>query len=179
MDDGLAAACYAGAVIRLALLFLFGDPRMAFALRVLAAITRLCPCAPADELCDRLHRQSAAAIAIVALEQPDTERAAALLVGAGVHESCFRVERQILGWLPDGSPIYGPAVTSYQLEVRPAERPALLADPVAAARLALRAARAGWRSYACGSPGCGGDAGARAAAELAASYQAAWWALAQ
>jgi hypothetical protein len=157
-------------MLRLVLLFLFGDPRLALCLRVLAAVTRLCPCAAGDALCERLHRESASAIALVAYDAPDTERAAALLVGAGTHETCFRVERQAA---------HGPAVTVWQLEVPRGERAALLADPVRAARLALRTARSGWRSYACGSPGCGGAGGARAEQGLAASYAQAWWALSQ
>lgn len=169
-------------MFRVALLVLFGDPRLALALRVLAALGRLCPCQPTDDLCDRLHRETAAAVAIVASEQRAPEATAALLVGLAVHESCARVEHQILGWRPDGSPILGPAVTVFQLEVPARERGALLADSVAAARLALRAAGGcggSLRGYATGSCHGGGERGARVAAELRASVLLAWWALAQ
>lgn len=159
------------AVFRLVLLFFFGPPRLAMALRVLGALTRLCPCAPGDGLCQELHREAAAGIAAVALERPSPEHEAALLVGVAVHETCARVEHQAHG---------GPAVTVYQLEVRPQERAALLADPVLAARTALRAAGGcggSLQSYATGTCSGGGEAGARKAAELRASVLLAWYAL--
>lgn len=158
---------------RLLLLFAFGSPRTAFALHVLAALTRLCPCTPADGLCLALHRESAVGIAIVSGEQRDPEHVAALLVGVGAHETCFRVERQTHG---------GPAVGVYQIEVPPAQRPAILADPVLSARLALRAARTCGGSmigYAWGACHGADAAHLRAAAELRASVLTAWWALAQ
>lgn len=136
------------------LVLLFGDPRAAFFSRVLSALTALCPGAPVE---------AAKAIAVVAYEASDTDRAAVLLLAAGAHETCFRTLYQVRG----------PAVSWWQLEVLERERAALVADPLAAARRALGIARKGWGAYACGDfRKC-----PEAAAELRQYEAAATWAL--
>ena len=137
----------------------------ALALRVLLALSRLVPCAPGDSLCPGTHARAAVVIATAASESADPEHAVALLLGIGAHETGFRTERQAEG---------GPAVTWWQLEVPPAQRAALLADPIAAARLALLRARlCGLRAYACGRCDCGESA----AKELWRYVVSARWAM--
>lgn len=115
------------------LVLLFGSPPAIFLARVLGALAVLCPCQAGYQACDAHHLRAGRAIAVVAAGEPDPDEAAARLLGAGAHETGFRVELQAQG---------GRAITYWQLEVRRADRAALLADPVAAARLALRIARA-------------------------------------
>lgn len=125
-------------------------PMFAFAVRILLALSRIVPCAPGDAACPGIHARAACVIATVASESRSPEDAAALLLGIGAHETGFRTERQAKG---------GPAVSWFQVEVSPRERAALLADPIAAARLALlRARRCGLRAYACGRCDCGESA---------------------
>lgn len=148
-------------ILRLLLLAFFGDPRAVMFARVLAAIGRLCPCPPGDNVCELHHERAAAAIAQVATDDDDPDGAAVLLIGAGAHETGFRTEREMGG---------GRAVSFWQVEVPRSRRAAMLADPAAAAHQALRAARAcggTMRAYACGSCNCGdGGRGEQAAAEL-------------
>lgn len=121
------------------------------AVRILHALLRLCPAAPPE---------AARAVLTVALLDRAPLDAAARLIGAGMHETGFRTQRQAKG---------GPAVTWWQLEVPAREREELLADPLAAPRLALRRARAcrgSLRGYAWGKCQGGGPAVDRAAAEL-------------
>jgi hypothetical protein len=149
-------------VLALLLTLLFGAPADVLAARVLSAVDRMCPCAhDPSPRCPGVHARAAHAIATVAVDARDPDDAAARLVGVGAHETCYRTERQANG---------GPAVTVWQLEVKRSERAALLADPVAAARLAL--SRAGdLRGYAGCREGC------QAARELAAYVSAARWAM--
>lgn len=143
----------------------------AFAVRILLALSRLTPCAPGDAACPGIHARVACVIATVASESADPEHATALLLGIGAHETGFRTERQANG---------GPAVSFWQIEVPPAQRAALLADPIAAARLALLRARGcggSLRAYATGSCHGGGQEGARAAAELRRYVASARWAM--
>ena len=149
--------------LHLALTLLFGNPRAAYLARVAAAVAAMCPCAPADAVCEGHHARASYAIAIVATEQPDTDEAAALLLGTMAHETGGRTDVEMGG---------GPAVSVWQLEVRRSERAALLADPVAAARQALRAARAcksSLMSYAGGDWTCHGDAATCARVDTAAA----------
>ncbi len=121
-----------------ALVFLFGSPLSVLFARVLSTLAALCPC-HGDTACEATHRRAASAIAIVAIDARDPDEAAARLLGCGAHETGFRVERQANG---------GRAVTWWQIEVRRNEREALLADPIAAARLALRRAGGNLSAYA-------------------------------
>lgn len=122
--------------LALLLTFAFGSPHAAFRARIADALAWLCPCAPSDAPCFTAHARVARAVAIVASEAPDPEHAAALLIGLCAHEGRCVAERQT----------HGPARTFWMLEVPRAQRAALEADDVAAARLALRRAR-----------GCGGS----------------------
>lgn len=140
--------------------FLFGPPRTIALLRILAALSRLCPCPATDAACPAHHQRAAAAIVLVVEDDRDPEDAAALLLGTGAHETGFRTEHQVKG----------PGVTYWQHEVPVRERAALLADVVLAARRALRIARSGMAAYA----GCEG----RTAEELRRYVWSARWALA-
>ncbi len=134
------------------LTFLFGAPRAILYARVLAAICHLCPCQPLDAACDTHHHRAAHAITTVAAGERDPDEAAALLLGAGAHETGFHTEVEVGG---------GPAVSYFQVEVPPALRAAMLADPVAAAHVALRAARpcgGSMMAYAGGTCTCSGAA---------------------
>lgn len=134
------------------LAFLFGSPHAIFTARVLAALAWLCPC-HGDAECEAAHRRVARAVAVVASEARHPDHAAAMLLGACAHEGACKIERQ------DG----GPAVTFWHLEVPRAQRAALLADDVAAARLALSRAGGTWRAYACGHERCDAEHEASAA----------------
>lgn len=154
-------------MLELVLTFFFGSPRAILAARIFGAMASLCPCAPADAACEARHARATTAIVVVASADRDPEDAAGMLLGLAAHETCFRVEHQANG---------GPAVTWWQIEVSRRQRPALLADPVLAARTALRIARSSrdLSTYAGRPIGHGG----RAAAELRHYVQIARWALA-
>lgn len=148
-------------MLRLLVAILFGSPRAMFAARILAAMHALAPCS--DAACVAHHERAASAIAYVSAEDRDPEDAAARLLGVGVHETGFRTDREAHG---------GPAVTWFQLEVPRRERAALLADPVAAARLALRRSRTCGGNLACyasGTPGRGGEVGRELARYVASA----------
>jgi hypothetical protein len=150
-------------MLAVVLALLFGSPEAAFAARVRHAVDALCPCHRDPRPgCEATHARATAAIAVVALDARDPEEAAARLLGTMAHETCARHERQLGG---------GPAIGWWQLEVPARERAALLADPVAAARVALSRAGGDLSAYA-GAPG-------QTAAELrryvaSARYALAW-----
>ncbi len=151
-------------MLDLILRILFGDPRAIFFANVFGALGAICPCrapeaTPERIACEAQHQRAASVIAVVALDDGDPDEAAVLLLGLGAHETGFRTMVQVRG----------PAVSWWQLEVPRAQRAELLADPFAAARRALRAARGcrgSLRGYATGRCDGGGAEGERAAAEL-------------
>jgi hypothetical protein len=138
--DAASRRWYAGAVDALyaALTWAFGSPVAIFRARVLGALARLCACPLGDAVCPATHREVAAVVAAAALNAARPDDAAAILLGAGAHETCFRTQHQA----------DGPAVSWWQLEAtawtpegRAAERALWLSSAQAAAAEALRRAR--------------------------------------
>lgn len=122
-------------------MFPFLLDRALFAARVFAVALRLCP--SADPV---ILEKYLPGLVEVSLDSPEPERAAALLLGAAGHETCWRTEYQYRG----------PAVTPYQLERRGREaRQEVLDDPFLAADLGLAAARTcggSFITYVSGQP---------------------------
>lgn len=154
------------------LIAIFGDPRAVLYVRVLATISALIQCAPADTACPMRHEVAAATIAIVASEAPgDTEANAAAMIGLGWHETRFATVLQADG---------GPARSWWQVEpvargaMRKGEQERLATDTVYAATRALAAWHRGSGAYACGDA----HRCPRAAAELRRYVARATWALA-
>lgn len=153
------------------LTFFFGSPLAILVARVASALCFLCPCAPTDLACEAVHQRVVYTVSVVAIEQRDPDEAAALLLGTAAHETGFKVELQANG---------GPAVSWWQIEVFRRDRAALLANPVAAARLALSRARAcggTMRGYAWGKCSIADPFHEQAAAELRHTVQSARFAM--
>ncbi len=145
------------------LIAIFGHPLTALRLTLNTALASLCPCPPAHAAqCEAVHARVVVAVATVASEQRHPYDAAARLLAACAHETGCRVEHQVRG----------PGVTIFSIEAPIAERAALLADDVLAARTALARTGYGFRMYACGKEHCD-EAHEKSAEELRKAYRAA------